>query len=154
LEKKIEQIKNIRFYLLNQISHLTAKQLNEIPKSSNNNVIWNLAHCISAQQSICYAHAELPIVVDEKYYFPYRPSKKPENFIDSAEIGIIKELFVTSIEQFQFDFEENLFDDYIPWMAKPYGVEISNINDAINFLIYHEGLHAGAIIKLKELLSE
>ena len=152
MKKEIEQIKNIRFYLLDQINLLTTKQLNEIPEGFNNNVIWNLAHCISAQQSICYAHAELPIVVDDKYYSPYRPSKKPEGFIDSAEIGIVKEVFVTSIEQLQHDFEANLFKGYIPWLAKPYGVKISNINDAINFVTYHEGLHAGSIIALKNLL--
>lgn len=138
--------------MLDQISGLTTEQLNKIPIGYNNNVIWNLAHFISAQQGVCYVRAGLPIVVEEKYFHLFRPATKPEGFIDSTEIGTIKDLFISSIKKFEHDFEENCFDNYTPWLAKPYGFEVSDIYDAIDFLIYHEGLHAGYIIALKHLL--
>jgi hypothetical protein len=152
LNKKVEQIKNVRNFLLDQIKDLTTEQLNEIPAGFNNNVIWNLAHIISAQQGVCYARADLPIVVEEKYFGPYRPSKKPEHFIDDAEVAIIKKLLIVSIEKFEQDLEDHLFVRYSPWLARPYGIEVTDINDAMDFLIYHEGLHAGYIIAMKHLL--
>lgn len=152
MNKKIEQIKNVRNFLLDQTRDLTTKQVNDIPAGFNNNVIWNLAHVISAQQGVCYVRAGLPIVVDDKYFSPFRPSKKPEHFIDDTEVAIIKKLLITTIRRFEQDLEENLFVRYSPWLARPYGIEVSDINDAMDFLIYHEGLHAGYIMAMKHLL--
>lgn len=153
MRNEINQLKNIRSYILDKVSHLTTQQLNEIPQGLNNNIIWNLGHLISAQQSICYIHADLPIVVDEKFYIPFRPNKKPEGIIQSPEIKNIKEVLIESIEKFDCDFRENIFEGYKPWLAKPYGVQISNINDAISFLNYHEGLHAGTMIAMMNLVK-
>ncbi|MEQ6118638.1 DinB family protein [Reichenbachiella sp. MALMAid0571] len=152
MSKKIEQIKNVRLFILDQIKDLSPKQLNKIPEGFNNNVIWNLSHIISAQQSVCYVRANLPYVVEDKYFSSYQPSTKPEDFIDSSEIENIKELFITSIETFEKDHKEDLFANYTPWLAKPYGIKVSNIEDATDFLMFHEGLHAGYVIALKHLL--
>jgi hypothetical protein len=152
MHHKIEKIKNVRLFVLDQIKDLSPKQLNQIPKGFNNNVIWNLAHIISAQQSVCYVRANLPFVIDEKHYLSHLPSTKPADFKTLSEIVKIKELFISSIEIFDKNLGENLFDNYIPWLAKPYGIKVSNIEDAIDFLIFHEGLHAGYIIALKHLL--
>jgi hypothetical protein len=59
---------------------------------------------------------------------------------------------ITTIRRFEQDLEENLFVRYSPWLARPYGIEVSDINDAMDFLIYHEGLHAGYIMAMKHLL--
>lgn len=152
MNKKVGQIKNIRLFLLDQIKDLNPEQLNKIPENYNNNVIWNLSHLISAQQSVCYVRSNVPFVVEEKYFYSHQPSTQPEAFINTSEINLIKELFITSIDDFQRDLDSNLFSNYSPWLAKPYGVKVSNIEDAMDFLIYHEGLHAGYIIALKHLL--
>lgn len=154
MNKKIEKIKCFRHFLLKQIASLTTQQLNEIPNKYNNNIIWNLAHLICAEQSMCYVRAGLPIVVDEKYFAPYMPTTKPEAFINEREIETIKELFISSIERLSSDFDKNIFDTYSPSAMTPkvYGVEVATIDDALDFLLYHEGLHGGYIISLKHLL--
>jgi hypothetical protein len=50
------------------------------------------------------------------------------------------------------DYLNNLFASYPPWSTR-YGVEITNIDDALQFLLYHEGLHAGIIIAMRKLLK-
>jgi hypothetical protein len=146
--KSIEFIKGPRTFILSLIENLTVEQLNYIPQGFNNNLIWNLAHLISGQQGICYTRAGLPIVVDDKYYTPYRPDTKPEQFIDATEIAIIKQLFITSINRLETDIQDNIFTNYPAWISR-YGTEITSFDDAMDFLPFHEGLHCGYIMALK-----
>ena len=155
MDKRIEKIKNFRLFILAQIAGITTEQLNKIPEGYNNNIIWNLAHLICAQQSLCYLRAGQPITVDDKYFSPYRTTTRPTEFIDEYEIETIKKLFISSIDQLQTDFNNKIFDNYSPSenILKVYGVALNNMEDALEFLLYHEGFHSGYIISLKRLVS-
>ena len=154
MEKKIEKIKNLRLYLLNYVKELTAAQLNKIPEGYNNNIIWNLAHIICGQQNMCYIRSGLPIIVEDKYFTPYLPGSKPGAFVNGEEIATIKKLFISTIDKLQIDFDKKLFENYTPSIAIPkvYGFEVKNIDDALEYLLYHEGLHTGYISLLKRLV--
>lgn len=154
MNKNIEKIKNFRRSLLQQIDGLTVHQLNTIPPEYNNNIIWNLAHLISVEQNLCYARSGLPITVDDKYFSPYMPGTKPEKPVDEQEIETIKALLITSTEQLQSDFGKRIFKNYTPsvMIPKVYGFEVSNIDEVIDYLLYHEGLHSGYVLALKHLL--
>jgi hypothetical protein len=148
MRESIEIIKGPRIFILNLVKDLTVEQLNHIPQGFNNNLIWNLAHLISGQQGICYTRAGLPIVVDDKYYTPYRPDTKPQGFIDAEEVAIIKELLLSTIDQLETDIQNNLFVNYPAWSSR-YNLDVSSFDEAMNFLPFHEGLHAGYIMALK-----
>lgn len=154
MDKRIEKIKKIREFLLKQITGLTAEQLNKIPERYNNNIIWNLAHLICAEQSICYVRAGQFITVHEKYFSPYMTNTRPEAFVDEQEIETIKKLFISSIDDLQADFDKKIFDNYSPSenILRVYGVELNNIDDALEFVLYHEGFHSGYIISLIRLV--
>lgn len=138
--------------MLKVVGDLTTEQLNHIPQGFNNNIIWNLAHIISGQQGICYTRAGLPIIVDDKYFTPYRPDTKPERFIDADEITAIKQLFLTTIDQLEADIQNNVFDGHYPAWLSRYGTEITSFDDAMSFLPFHEGLHCGYMMALKRAI--
>jgi hypothetical protein len=141
-----------RLHLLHLIENLSTEQLNKVPAGFNNNIIWNVAHIISAQQGICYTRANVPFTVDDKYYTPYRPDTKPNGFINSEEVEIIKGLLISTIDQLEADYNDNnLFNNYTPWVTR-YGVQINNIEDAINFVPFHDGMHIGYVIALRRLV--
>lgn len=146
----IDRIKKTRQYLLGLVNDLPVESLNKIPEGFNNNIAWNLGHLIAAQQGICYVRAGVKQAVDEKYYLNYKPGTKPERNIDADEVEEIKHVLLTSIDKLETDYHTNLFDNYTSWTTR-YGVEIANIDDAVQFLIYHEGLHTGTIMALKRL---
>jgi hypothetical protein len=154
MNKNIEKLKGFRLYLLKQIEGLTAEQLNAIPAGHNNNIIWNLAHLMSAQQAMCYTRSGLPPAVDNKYTDPYLTGTRPEGIVSEQEIATLKELFINSIDQLQLDAERKIFQAYQPSVMIPqvYGFEVSNISEAIDYLLYHEGLHTGSILSLKRLV--
>lgn len=152
MTQQIENIKNVRKYLLNLIADLSPEQLNKIPEGFSNNIIWNLAHLTATQQRICYLRSGLKPVVQEQYITPFIPGTKPEGFIDSSEIETIKSLFISVIEELETDYKKSFFTTYGESTVR-YGVTITNVDDAINFLPYHEGYHTGVIVELMKFVD-
>ncbi|MDB4926092.1 MAG: hypothetical protein JWR23_2148 [Mucilaginibacter sp.] len=140
-----------RLSLVKLTEGLTIEQLNKIPAGFNNNIIWNLAHMIAAQQGLCYRRAGIDTIVDETFFMTYKPDTKPEKFINAAELETIKALLISTVDQLETDIKNNLFTNYTPWTTR-YGVEINNISEAVNFLPFHDGLHVGYIMALKRAL--
>jgi hypothetical protein len=149
---EIERLKKTRTYLVDLIKDLSAEQLNEIPLGFNNNVIWNLGHLIVSLQALCYLRAGLKPVVDEQYFTDYKPQTRPTNFIQEDEINKIKTLFLSVVDKLETDYNESSFSNYGTFTT-PYGVEITNIDEAIDFILFHEGLHTGYIMAMKRLLK-
>ena len=154
MNSNLNKIKNFRLHLLNQISNLTTEQLNYIPSGYNNNIIWNLAHLVSAEQNMCYVRSGLPVTVEDKYFTPYISGTKPVDFVKGEDIEAIKAMLITSVDRLQVDLDNNAFVNYTPsiMIPKVYGFEVTNIEEALEYLLYHEGYHAGCILSLKHLV--
>jgi len=156
MESKIEKIKGFRLFLLKQIENLSIDQLNEIPIGFGNNIIWNLGHLISVQQNMCYVKAGLPVCVHDAFVSPFLPGTKPKSFIQEAEIHQIKETLITSADQLQSDYEKGIFGNYSPaaMITKTYGFEVNAIDSALEYVLHHDGLHAGYLLAQKKLLTD
>lgn len=153
MNAQTERIKKIRAFLIDLISDLSSDQLNEVPPGFNNNIVWNLGHLIAAQQGICYVRAGVKPVVDEKYVTLYKSGTKPEQYVAGDEVKTIKGLLLSSINLFEADYQTNMFANYPSWTTR-YGAALSNIDDALQFLLFHEGLHSGSVIALKKLVKK
>jgi len=154
MDKRIEKIKKFRLFLIEQITGLTDAQLNKIPQGYKNNIVWNLAHLICAQQGICYLRAGQTALAPDKYITPFFTNTKPERILEKQEIEEIKSLFISTIDELQIDYDKKIFNNYTPSpnIFKVYGAEINGIDDALEFLLYHEGYHSGYIISLIHLV--
>jgi uncharacterized damage-inducible protein DinB len=152
MTKQIEIIRKTRAFLLEHLKDLSTEQFNQIPEGFNNNIIWNLGHMIAAQQGICYIRAGLTHPVGEDFWNQFKPGTKPGKPLDAAEIENIKNLLFTTLDQLETDYNNHIFGGYIAWSTR-YSVELANIDDAITFLPFHEGLHSGCITALKRLVK-
>ena len=144
MTKTIEIINKQRAALLKLTEDLTIEQLNIIPAGFNNNIIWNLGHLVAAHQGICYRRTGVDITVSQDFFDTYCPSSKPERFITAAEFEEIKGLFSSTLDQFAADYDKKIFSDYSPWATRA-GIDLTNIDEASLFVIFHEGLHFGVI---------
>jgi hypothetical protein len=151
MTKAIEIIKLPRLHLLKAVEGLTVEQLNKIPEGFNNNIIWNLAHMVAAQQNLCYKRAGLDIVIDEQYFTPYLPGTKPEKFVDAEGVELVKASLLTTLDQLEADLQTNKFDNYVGWTTR-YDNTLNNITEAVAFVPYHEGIHTGYIWALKRVI--
>ncbi|MCW3116919.1 MAG: DinB family protein [Chitinophagaceae bacterium] len=139
--------------MLAGISDLSIDELNKIPTGFNNNIIWNLGHLVASQQGLCYLRAGIKPSADENFISAYRSGSKPEKFINNNELEIIKTLLLSTLDQFETDYRNNIFPNYNAWTTR-YGVPLTTIDDALDFLPFHEGLHMGTIISLKRLVKK
>lgn len=152
MHPQIETIRKTRAAVLNLISDLTIEELNEIPAGFNNNIIWNVAHLVAAQQGVCYFRAGLPLKIENRFFMAYKPESKPEGLVSAEELETIKALLFSTLDQLEEDYQASIFTNYTPWTTR-YGVDIKNIDEAISFLPFHEGLHMGYIMALKRAVK-
>jgi len=151
MNQQIDTLKKVRVFLLESIKDLTTEQWNKIPEGFNNNIAWNLGHLIAAQQGMCYKRANLTPHISDEFWEQFRTGSKPGADLSAGEIENLKGLFLTLMDQLDADYNNQIFGNYTAWSTR-YGVEITSIEDALRFLPYHEGLHAGTIGALKRLL--
>jgi hypothetical protein len=57
------------------------------------------------------------------------------------------------LDELETDYNNNLFATYTAWNTRA-GVEITNIDIALHFILYHEGLHEGIIGALKKFVKQ
>jgi hypothetical protein len=154
MDSRIDKLKGFRQYLLKKVEGLTSAQLNEVPSGFNNNIIWNIGHMTSAQQNMCYVKAGLPIVVDDLYFSPFLPGSKPARLYDEDEIKTIKEIFLSSLDQLQSDLLVNNFTNYtaVAAIEKAYGFSVRHIDDALEYLLHHDGYHLGCVLAMRRLV--
>ncbi len=148
---EVDRIKKTRTFLFDIIKDVSIEQLNQIPAGFSNNIVWHLGHMIAAQQGICYLRAGLPPAVPENYIQLFKSGTKPGEPVGAEEADNIKQTFFSSLDQLEKDLQNNLFTNYATWTTR-YGVEITSIDDALQFLLYHEGLHAGYVTYMKRLI--
>jgi hypothetical protein len=147
----IAQIKSTRIFILELVKDLSIEQLNKIPAGFNNNIIWNIAHLTAAQQNMCYVRSGLVVTVKEEHFSAFLSGTKPEKFIEQKEIASIFDALLNSMDRLAADYSSHTFLKFDPW-DKRYGMKLNSIEDAINFIPFHEGMHIGYIMALKKLV--
>ena len=143
--------KTSREILLKLLTSHSLEQLNKIPDGFNNNIVWNVAHCIAAQQSLVYKLSGLRAIVSEDFILKYRKGTKPEGDVSQEEVDEIRELLFTTLEKTENDFASGLFVDYTEYTTSM-GFTLHNVHDALNFNNYHEGIHTGIVMAIKKLV--
>lgn len=143
--------KTIREILLKTLDNHSLEQLNKIPTGFSNNIIWNVAHCVAAQQTLVYKLSGLPTMVSEDFILKYRKGTKPEGDVSQAEVDEIKALLTATLEKTQNDFESGLFVDYNEYTTSM-GFTLKNIQGALDFNNYHEGIHTGIIMSIRKFV--
>ena len=145
-------MREIRKSALECVKDLTIDQLNYIPDGFNNNIAWNLGHMVAAQQGVCYKRSgDTPMHISDEFFMSFKPGSKPERFISRQEIDEIAQLMFTNLDQLSTDYQNNIFGPHPSWITR-YGVQINNLDEAIEFLPFHEGLHFGYIMALKRVV--
>jgi len=146
-----ETQKTIREILLEILESHSLEQLNKIPQSFSNNIIWNVAHCVAAQQTLVYKLSGLPAMVSEDFILKYRKGTKPEGDVSQEEVDEIKSFLLSTFEKTKNDFESGLFVEYNEYTTSM-GFTLRNVQDALDFNNYHEGLHTGVIMSIRKFV--
>lgn len=133
------------------IENLSLEDLNKIPEGFNNNIIWNIAHTIVTQQLLVYKLSGLPMIVSDELVDSYRKGTKPEKDLSQSEVDFIKGLIFSTIEKTEEDYKNKVFQIYNQYTVTTKST-LSNVEEAVEFNNFHEGIHLGYILALRKSL--
>ena len=126
-------------------------ELNKVPKEFNNNLFWNIAHLLVTQQLLTYNLSGLPMLINDEMVKKYRKGSKVEKEVSQEEVNQIKELLFSTLEKTKQDYKNGLFKNYKEYTVTTKST-LSNIEQAIEFNNFHEGIHLGYILAMKKHL--
>lgn len=129
----------------------TLEQLNKVPKGFKNNIIWNIAHCIVTQQLLVYKLSNLDGVLDDEMIAEFRKGTKTERDLSQIEVNEIRNLLFSPLDQTETDYNDGKFKTYHEYTVST-GSTLTNIDEALEFNNFHEGIHLGYILALKKAL--
>ena len=143
-------IKN-RKILESVIENHSLEQLNKIPDGFTNNIIWNIAHVIVTQQILVYRLSRLPYLISEDLIIRFKKGTKPDGDLSQNEVDEIKNLLFAPIEKTNDDYKSNIFREFETYTVSTKST-LTNVEEAIDFNNFHEGIHLGVILSLRKFV--
>ena len=143
--------KTSRESILSILNDHDPEQLNTIPKGFSNNLIWNAGHLVVTQQALIYLACGLKGNIPRQLYPLYKPGSKPTGATTLEEVKELKELLISTIQPTIDDFDAEKFQNFEERMTGT-GFYLSNIEDAFEFVNFHEGLHLGYMMNIRKFV--
>ncbi len=141
-------LENARGIFKKIIENNSLENLNKIPKGFNNNIIWNIGHVVVSEQLLAYKLSGLESSLSDEMINKYRKDSKPNGDLSQAEVNEIKDLLLTTLEKTKEDYYDDVFENYNPYTVSTTGNTLTNIDEALEFVAIHEGLHYGYVLAL------
>lgn len=151
MEQTFEITRISRKIVLQFLENYSLEQLNKIPEGFKNNLIWNIAHVVVTQQLLVYKFSGLPMMVSDELVQQYIKGSKPEHIVTQIEVDEIKSLLAKTIDQTKEDYDNKMFKYYQEYPTST-GFVIKNVEDAMVFNNFHEGLHIGIMMSLRKFI--
>ncbi|QIE60050.1 DinB family protein [Rasiella rasia] len=126
---------------------LSLEQLNKIPDGFNNNVFWNIKHCVVVQQMLVYGLSSLPLHVSSEEVMRYKKGTKPEGLVAQEEVDLCKKQLFDLLKQTETDANNQLFKTYKEYTVTT-KTTLTSTQEAIEFNNFHEGVHLGYVMAL------
>ncbi len=145
--------KKTRGFFKAYLEKYSLEELNKIPDGFNNNIIWNIVHSVVTEQLLVYKLSGLKPNISEDLINAYKKGTKPEKEVTQEELETIKDLLFSTIEQTETDYKNKVFKTYNDYTLSTTGNTLTNVSEAIEFALFHEGLHYGYIMALERALK-
>ncbi|MBJ6368258.1 DinB family protein [Snuella sedimenti] len=143
-----EVLNNTRRFFKNFIENTSLEDLNKIPKGFNNNVIWNIGHIVVTGQLLAYKLSGLPLMIDDVLVANYMKGTRPERAVSQAEVDEIKDLLFATVKQTEADYKDKKFVNFQEYTVSTTGNTLTDIDNALEFILFHEGMHLGYVMAL------
>lgn len=151
MDKIIDITLKNRAILKSFLDDFSLESLNKIPKGFSNNIIWNIAHVVVTQQLLVYNLSGLPMIPSEDMIVRFRKGTKPERDLTQGEVDELKRLLFSTIEKTRIDYHKGIFKDFQEYTTSV-KITLANVEDAMRFNNFHEGIHLGYILALRKSL--
>ena len=147
-----EILRASRNRLLRLIETNNHEILFKIPEGFNNNIIWQIGHCITSQQRHMYMRSRLPMHISKEFMESFKIGSSPASWKIAPDVNEVKHLLIDTVNRLELDLEAGLFANYTPFEL-PIGFQVRNHVQALQAANYHEAEHSGKIFTYLKLLA-
>ncbi|MEM7331849.1 MAG: DinB family protein [Chloroflexota bacterium] len=141
----------IRRNLAGLMKSFTEEQMLFIPDGFDNNIAWNFGHIVYVQESLTYRHTGSPTLTTEAHKATFDKGTSPADWTSAPDLAEVRELLKATGKKLGSDYESGMFTNFQPYTTST-GFSVSNIEQALTFVNFHEGLHLGTILAIRNLL--
>jgi len=147
-----EILRASRTRLLRLMETNNVEILFKIPEGFNNNIIWQIGHCITSQQRHMYMRSGLPMYISNEFMESFKIGSSPASWKITPDVDEVKRLLIDTVDHLESDLEFGLFVNYEPFEL-PIGFQVKNHVQALQAANYHEAEHSGRIFTYLKLLT-
>jgi len=123
-----------------------------VPAGFDNNIAWNLGHIIVSQQALHYTLSGLPTATTREDRAMFKTGSSPAGWEQNPDIERLLILLAETTEALPRDDEAAVFSGFQPYTTST-GVNLNSFAEALAFNNFHEGLHLGMILALKNFTA-
>lgn len=138
------------FYVI--LKNTPRAELLKIPEGFNNNIWWNIAHVAVTQQKLIYGLCGLEYKMPQELMVKFMKGTVPDGTATDGEIEMVKGFLFSTIEATIEDYENELFQNFKEYPTSA-GITLKNLEDALAFNLFHEGLHMGSVLALQKAVK-
>ena len=146
-------LRNTRDIFKKIIEQNTLEDLNKTPNGFNNNIIWNIGHVVVSEQLLAYKLSGLESMLSDDMINKYRKDTKPEGNVTQEAVNEIKVLLSSALKKTESDYTNGVFKNYNVYTVSTTGNTLNNIDEALQFVAIHEGLHYGYVLALLKAIK-
>jgi hypothetical protein len=103
------------------------------------------------QQLLTYGLSSQPLLIEEELVANYKKGSATVRKATKKEIEQVQSLLFSTLEQTKTDYDKGYFKNFTPYTTS-LNVTLSTIEEAIRFNVFHEGIHLGYILAMKNCL--
>jgi len=148
-----EILRASRNRLLGIIETINYEILLKIPEGFNNNILWQIGHCISSQQRHMYMRSGLPMYISNDFMESFKIGSSPNSWSVIPDVDELKRLLIDTVNHLESDLESRLFVNYEPFELSM-GFQVKNHIQALQAANYHEAEHSGRVFTYLQLLAK
>lgn len=153
MEFTLAVLTNTRAVFQKIIENTTLDNLNKIPAGFNNNIIWNIGHVVVTEQLLAYKLSGLETQISDALIAKYRKDTKPEGDVTQDEVNDIRDLLFSTLKTTKEDYNKGVFKSYNAYTVSTTGNTLNNIDEALQFILVHEGIHYGYVLALLKAIK-
>lgn len=93
------------------------------------------------------------MMISDTFIDTYKKGSKPEGQVTQAEVEELKTLLFSTIEKTTEDYNTGLFKSFEAYTVSTTGNTLTTIDEAFQFILFHEGMHLGYVMALLRALK-
>ena len=141
-------LRQCRENILNIIKSKDIDFINQIPIGFNNNLLWHAGHIICVFDILAVQFANQKSILSDTFINDFKKGSIPKTYTIEDK-NLIEKLLIEQLNQFELSNDTYNYQTY----TTSFGNTIQNQEEALSFILIHEGIHFGYVLNILRFLN-